>query len=160
MPNELIDSWDGYISFNRDYNVDLSVRNFVLRGSTLRNSEFAIGLVVFVGKDTKIYQFQSKIQKKKSWIVKKMNYMVFQLFCVLLLITVCLLLSQVVLTRNLTFENYLTILANGEPGPLGIQTSFEMFGWFMQNLMACNNLIPISIYILIHTLRLLQFRRI
>lgn len=55
MPNELIDSWDGYISFNRDYNVDLSVRNFVLRGSTLRNSEFAMGLVVFVGKDTKIY---------------------------------------------------------------------------------------------------------
>lgn len=89
-----------------------------------------------------------------------MNYMVFQLFWVLLLIAVCLLVSQVVMSRHSTFENYLTILSNGEPGPLGIQTSFEMFKWFIHNLMACNNLIPISIYIIINIMRLLQFFRI
>jgi magnesium-transporting ATPase (P-type) len=36
------------------------IHNFVLRGSSLRNTDFIVGLVVYVGSDTKIMKSMRK----------------------------------------------------------------------------------------------------
>lgn len=48
VPNNAIYKFEGTINF--DYQeVPLDADNIILRGSTLRNTEFIIGLVIFTG---------------------------------------------------------------------------------------------------------------
>lgn len=53
--NPVIHKFKGAISVdNKDF-VDLDERNFAMRGSTLKNTAFIIGIVVYVGTDTKAH---------------------------------------------------------------------------------------------------------
>lgn len=47
--------------------------NILLRGASLRNTEFAVGLVVYTGHETKIMQNSIGASAKLSTIEKNMN---------------------------------------------------------------------------------------
>lgn len=53
------------VSFNND--------QFLLRGSSLRNTEFIYGVVVFTGHETKIMKNSVRTQSKQSKLEKQMN---------------------------------------------------------------------------------------
>jgi phospholipid-transporting ATPase len=46
--------------------ISISNNNFILRGSSLRNTEFIYGLVTYTGHDTKIMKNSFKARAKKS----------------------------------------------------------------------------------------------
>ena len=53
----------GFLKMSKDpKGEDVSVDNFIYRGSTLRYSEWLYGLVVFAGLDCKIYKFTKAIK--------------------------------------------------------------------------------------------------
>lgn len=54
-PNPVIHSFSGTISINNSEFKDVNDRHFAMRGSTLRNTSFVIGIVVYVGTDTKAH---------------------------------------------------------------------------------------------------------
>ncbi len=54
--------------------IDLS--NFILRGSSIKNTEFICGFVAYTGQETKIMMNSFKTKGKKSDLEKIMNYQI------------------------------------------------------------------------------------
>jgi phospholipid-translocating ATPase len=53
-PHESLDEWDGNMHFTESRVVNANIKNMLLRGCYLRNIDYAIGLVVYVGNESKI----------------------------------------------------------------------------------------------------------
>ena len=54
-----MDKWEGVISTDTVKQQPLSIKNLILKGSILMNTDFLVGLVIYVGNDTKIDQKSS-----------------------------------------------------------------------------------------------------
>ena len=73
----------------------MSHKHLVLRGSRLKNIEWAVGVVVYSGKDTKIMRNSDEGKNKTSNIDKRTNYLIFYI----LLIQLALCASLAILYR-------------------------------------------------------------
>ena len=79
IPNEYLDYWDGNVD-SKDYNMNCSIKNVLLRGCTLKNTEYVYGIVIYVGNDTKIMQNSKKPLRKISNMMKMMNNILYSVF--------------------------------------------------------------------------------
>jgi magnesium-transporting ATPase (P-type) len=66
-----------------------SIKNMLLRGCYLRNIDYCIGLVIYVGPETKIMKNAKKPPKKVSAIMNMMNYMLYSVFGFQFLLIIC-----------------------------------------------------------------------
>ncbi|KAF8726933.1 hypothetical protein HU200_019419 [Digitaria exilis] len=66
----------------------LSPQQLLLRDSKLRNTDFVYGAVVFTGHDTKVMQNAMKVPSKRSNIERKMDWVIYLLLFSLFLISV------------------------------------------------------------------------
>lgn len=53
-----------------------SLNNFVLRGCSMQNTDFAYGVVVYTGKETKVMKKSVKVRSKMSRVEKMVNKIV------------------------------------------------------------------------------------
>lgn len=53
-PNEFLDSWDGNVAISGGHTINCNIKNVLLRGCTLKNTDYVYGIVLYVGNDTKI----------------------------------------------------------------------------------------------------------
>ncbi len=60
--------------------IPLDDTNFILRGSSIKNTRYVIGLVCFTGHDTKIMLNSVKARSKSSMVMKKMNVYIMVIF--------------------------------------------------------------------------------
>ena len=56
------------------------MKNLILRGCTLKNTEYCYGIVLYVGSETKIMKNAKKSPRKISNLMRKMNYMLYTVF--------------------------------------------------------------------------------
>jgi len=54
-----------------------NIKNIILRGSVMRNTEYAIGIIVYSGMQTKIMKNLKKIPRKESNVMDLMNKMLY-----------------------------------------------------------------------------------
>jgi phospholipid-transporting ATPase len=85
-PNPHMYQFTGLIIF-REHAVPLSLQQFLVRGSSLRNTNWIIGLVVYTGHETKIMLNSAKNVSKISSLERIMNKQIFYIF--LLQLFVC-----------------------------------------------------------------------
>ena len=64
----------------------LEITNIIKKGSSLKNTEFIIGLVIYTGHDTKLMMNQIKGKRKYSDLEKKMYKNIIMIFIFLVLI--------------------------------------------------------------------------
>lgn len=129
----------------------VNINNVLLRGCSLRNTKWIVGLVVFTGDDTKIMLNAGITPSKKSRISRELNWSVVLNF--LLLFILCLVSGIVngvyykttVTTR--TFFEYGTIA--GSPAVNGIVSFFVA-------VILYQSLVPISLYISIEIIKTAQ----
>lgn len=62
------------------YNLDFS--NFLIRGTTLKNTKFIFGLVVYTGHETKVMMNIVRSSSKKSALEKKMEAQILIIFLI------------------------------------------------------------------------------
>lgn len=62
--------------------VSLNVENLLLRGSSLRNTEWVVGVVVYAGHQTKVMMNSANSRYKMSTIEKGTNKQIILIFCV------------------------------------------------------------------------------
>lgn len=91
-PDPSLDKWEGKVSsLQIERDISCSIKNLLLRGVTLKNTEFAYGIVLYVGNQTKIMMNSKKPGAKVTklmLLINKMLYSVFALqFCIILLFT-------------------------------------------------------------------------
>lgn len=90
QPNNDLNSFHGYIaSFDGDEKktVPVKMKNLLLRGCVLRNTDFVIGLVVYAGNETKTMLNNGEKRRKTSTLDSLLARDL--LWCIIILIVLC-----------------------------------------------------------------------
>ncbi|GER29832.1 ATPase E1-E2 type family protein / haloaciddehalogenase-like hydrolase family protein [Striga asiatica] len=154
-PNANLYSFVGSMEYE-SHQYPLSPQNLLLRDSKLRNTDHVFGLVIFTGHDTKVIQNSTNPPSKRSKIEKKMDKIVYLLFGILF--TIALVGSVyfgVVTKRDLNRRWYLrpdesNIFFDPKRAPAaGVYH-------FLTALLLYGYLIPISLYVSIEIVKVLQ----
>jgi len=143
-PNQLVQSFSGTLylqGFPRGVPID--AKGFLLRGSTIRNTSWVYGLVVFTGVDTKIVQNWRKTPSKRSRIEVTANTLLLIVFGFLLFAAAVSALARGLFLVDGSKGAAQILWAWPEPDRLR-DNNFLAFITFM---IAYNNLIPISLYV-------------
>lgn len=129
----------------------ISINNLLPRGSSLRNTEWALGVVVFTGRETKIMLNSGITPSKRARISKDLNWNVIANFIILFFM--CL-VAAVVEGSYWGLPN--TSKAWFEFGAYGSTPALNGFITFWAGMILFQNLIPISLYITLEIIRTLQ----
>jgi len=138
----------------------LAPQQVLLRDSKLRNTEFIYGVVIFTGHDTKVMQNSTEPPSKRSTVEKRMDKIIYFLFVVLFLISFIGSIFFGIATRE-DLENgvmkqwYLrpdntTIYFDPKKAPVAAMLQF------LTALLLYSYLIPISLYVSIEIVKVLQ----
>ncbi|KAL1347323.1 hypothetical protein HN51_020788 [Arachis hypogaea] len=84
-PNANLYSFIGSLEFE-EQKYPLSPQQLLLRDSKLRNTDYVFGAIIFTGHDTKVIQNSTDPPSKRSKIERKMDRIIYFLFCLLFLI--------------------------------------------------------------------------
>ncbi|XP_047443600.1 phospholipid-transporting ATPase VA [Mugil cephalus] len=87
-PNNDLNRFRGYIIHRRGRRDALYKENLLLRGCTIRNTEEAVGIVIYAGHETKAMLNNNGPRYKRSKLERQMNVDVF--WCVIILLVMCL----------------------------------------------------------------------
>ena len=129
----------------------LSINNMILRGCSLRNTEWVLSVAVFTGSDSKIMLNSGVTPIKRPKLAKNLNWNVIYNFVILFIM--CF-VSGVVNgvswnTSNASLNYFEQGAADGTPPVIGIVT-------FFVTLIMFQNLVPISLYISLEIVRTIQ----
>jgi phospholipid-translocating ATPase len=133
----------------RDMAEPISIHNLLLRGCSLRNTEWALGVVIFTGQETKIMLNAGITPSKRSRIARELNWNVIYNFVILF--GMCLvsgIVNGTTWTRkdnSLRYFEYVTT-----DGPLA------GFITFWGAIILFQNLVPISLYISLEIIKTAQ----
>lgn len=158
-PNANLYTFVGKIVLDeQDY--PLNPQQLLLRDSKLRNTEYIYGVVVFTGPDTKVIQNSTEAPSKRSRVEKKMDKLIYFLFFLLFLLSLTGSIIFGIITKN--------DLKNGRmkrwylrPDDSTIyydpnRVVAASFLHFLTALMLYGYFIPISLYVSIEIVKVLQ----
>ena len=80
-PNEVLNEFEGTLTWRSGETVSLDNDKMLLRGCRLRNTKWCYGLVVFAGSDTKLMRNGGKAKFKQTHIDKLLNYLIIGVSC-------------------------------------------------------------------------------
>uniref|UniRef100_A0A3Q2DAD7 Phospholipid-transporting ATPase n=1 Tax=Cyprinodon variegatus TaxID=28743 RepID=A0A3Q2DAD7_CYPVA len=133
--------------------VGASIESLLLRGCTMRNTNHAVGFVVYAGHETKSMLNNNGSRYKRSKLERKLNIDVF--FCLILLLTMCLIGA---------FGHYLWLKSLPDVPPFLVpdsnghldDPSLTSFYMFFTMIILLQILIPISLYVSIELVKVGQ----
>ncbi|KAI8874988.1 phospholipid-translocating P-type ATPase, partial [Backusella circina FSU 941] len=129
----------------------IEIDNLLLRGQVIRNTKWAIAVVLFTGTDTKIILNSGETPSKRSQVDKAMNKEIFVAFIVLfILCLICAIMAGVMRQKELDSPgDTLYTAETGSPGFVGFLN-------FWSSLIIFQNIIPISLYVSIEFVKTFQ----
>eukprot|EP00347_Sterkiella_histriomuscorum_P000659 403374990 len=148
-PNENLEKWEGLIMFENSglKPLQTDIKNLALRGCLLRNTQFAIGVVVYTGMNTKIMKNHKKPRFKMSNIMILMNKMLYTVFAFQFVIVILMAGLNVQWDKNNSSDHqYLSIDKSNKAATFFIQL---LVYWT-----TFSHMIPISLYVIIELLKL------
>ncbi|XP_061590380.1 phospholipid-transporting ATPase ID-like isoform X1 [Cololabis saira] len=147
-PNNRLDKFKGTLTMDGQ-NYGLDNDKVLLRGCTLRNTEWCFGLVIFGGPDTKLMQNSGKATFKRTSIDHLMNILVLCIFGFLAIMCSILAIGNAIweMTDGSVFTEFL-------PREPGIGTSLSSFLSFWSYVIVLNAVVPISLYVSVEIIRL------
>ncbi|XP_069850049.1 phospholipid-transporting ATPase VB isoform X1 [Dipodomys merriami] len=152
-PNNHLNKFKGYMEHPDQTRTGFGSESLLLRGCTIRNTEVAVGIVIYAGHETKAMLNNSGPRYKRSKIERRMNVHIF--FCVGLLFLMCLTGAIGHSLWNRTFQ---------EPPPFDVPdasgnfppAALGGFYMFLTMIILLQILIPISLYVSIELVKLGQ----
>ncbi|EGV99622.1 putative phospholipid-transporting ATPase IC [Cricetulus griseus] len=148
-PNNRLDKFTGTL-FWRKRSFPLDADKILLRGCVIRNTDVCHGLVIFAGADTKIMKNSGKTRFKRTKIDYLMNYMVYTIFIVLILVSAGLAIGHAYWEAQV--GNYSWYLYDGENATPSYQGFLNFWGYII----VLNTMVPISLYVSVEVIRLGQ----
>lgn len=158
-PNENLYSFVGTLCYNGQ-ELPLSLQQILLRDSKLRNTDYIYGVVVFTGHDTKVMQNATDPPSKRSKIERRMDKIVYILFSVLILVSFVGSFFFGVATKKDVHRGKLRRWYLRPDDPTVFydpkRASVAAFFHFLTGLLLYGYLIPISLYVSIEIVKVLQ----
>ncbi|XP_072294948.1 phospholipid-transporting ATPase VB [Eucyclogobius newberryi] len=152
-PNNNLNHFKCYVENVEKEKVGAGITNLLLRGCTVRNTDCAVGFVVYAGRETKSMLNNNGPRYKRSRLERRLNIDVF--FCMLLLFTMCIIGS---LGHYLWLEAMPSVplyLVPQSDGHLD-SPSLSSFYKFFSMIILLQILIPISLYVSIELVKIGQ----
>uniref|UniRef100_A0A4W5MM37 Phospholipid-transporting ATPase n=1 Tax=Hucho hucho TaxID=62062 RepID=A0A4W5MM37_9TELE len=145
-PNNRLDKFTGTLTLNGE-TYSLDNERILLRGCTLRNTQWCFGLVVFGGPDTKLMQNCGRTTFKRTSIDRLMNVLVLNIFGFLMIMCLILAIGNGIweYQEGSKFAAFL---------PKGVNAPFSAFLTFWSYVIILNTVVPISLYISVEIIRL------
>ncbi|KAK4508727.1 hypothetical protein PRZ48_002466 [Zasmidium cellare] len=161
-PHANLYAYSGVVRWNqysvRDVNAEpkemaepVGINNLLLRGCTVRNTEWVLGVVAFTGDDTKIMLNSGITPAKRPKIMRDLNWNVLYNFGILFVM--CLVAAIV---EGVTWGQGDNSLDFFEFGSYGGTPGLNGFITFWAALILFQNLVPISLYISLEIVRSVQ----
>ncbi|XP_056358393.1 phospholipid-transporting ATPase VB [Oenanthe melanoleuca] len=153
MPNNDLNKFKGYMVQPNHEQVGFNIENLLLRGCTIRNTEVAVGIVVYAGHETKAMLNNSGSRYKRSRMEQRMNRDIF--ICVGLLLAMCLVgaVGHGIWTGN--FQEHPPYDVPDSNGNF-VSPVLAGFYMFLTMIILLQILIPISLYVSIELVKLGQ----
>ncbi|KAM9312630.1 phospholipid-transporting ATPase VB [Gastrophryne carolinensis] len=152
-PNNNLSKFKGYMEHSNAQKTGFGTESLLLRGCTVRNTEEAIGVVVYAGHETKAMLNNSGPRYKRSKLERWMNISVF--YCVAILFLMCLIGA---LGYGIWYGKFVIHPLFDVPQPDGGYLSPGLGGFYMflSMIILLQTLIPISLYVSIELVKLGQ----
>lgn len=152
QPNSIIDQFNGTLLLNnKEIYVDSA--SLLLRGSTLRNTKWVLGVVVYTGKETKIVMNSRRAPFKLSTIERTMNNIIYVILAAQILLSIVSLILYIV-WKNQNYDDldYLCFNYSSSTNSLYSDgcTADEKYsdgGYFLTFFILYSNFLPISMYV-------------
>lgn len=155
QPNEFIYEFDGkYIKPNDNNDIVYIDKNsFLLRGCSLRQTEYIYGFVVYVGHNTKIMKNSPKARSKTSRVEKIMNFQIIIVFCLQTILSVLGAILYIIwLGNNRHALNSYVFVHNHETKHKFIYFFYRIGTWTL----IFTNLVPISLLVTLEMIKFIQ----
>ncbi|KAF8037556.1 hypothetical protein BT93_B0438 [Corymbia citriodora subsp. variegata] len=158
-PNDKLYSFVGNLHYTNEV-YPLSPQQILLRDSKLKNTDYVYGVVIFTGHDTKVMQNATHPRFKRSKIEKRMDKIIYILFSSLILISFvgsCFFGMET--RRDLVDQKYRRWYLRPDDTTVfydPTRASLSAFFHFLTGLMLYGYLIPISLYVSIEIVKVLQ----
>jgi len=148
-PNSDLYSCNGALDLGLQNKIPLSVKNLLLRGAVLKNTDWVIGAVIYTGKDTKIMKNAEEAKSKQSQIELQTNRLI-----------LVILVFQVIICIIAAIFDYFWYKRNGESYSRFFDTSINPF-WdafllFLTMMILTGSMIPISLVVSLEMVKLVQ----
>ncbi|CAE6474741.1 unnamed protein product [Rhizoctonia solani] len=131
----------------------VTINELLLRGCTLRNTNWVIGLILFTGADTKIMLNGGATPSKRSKIEKQTNFNVVMNFIVLLALSIVSAVASGINSAQTDTSTWIYELSLGGGAGSAALNGLVTFG---SCLIAFQNIVPISLYISIEIVKTIQ----
>eukprot|EP00736_Rhodelphis_marinus_P014500 Rmarinus@m.24618 len=147
-PNNRLYRFDGAMNI-RDSKLSVTAKNVLLRGVTIRNTRWAVGIVVYTGHDTKLMMNATKAPVKQSNMENLLNYSLLVVFVTLIVMNTFTTIGHALwVDDNPGAARYLTFLED-------YSDTDKTLMW-VTALILYNNLVPISLYVTIEIVKFVQ----
>ncbi|KAL7670967.1 hypothetical protein ACOME3_005882 [Neoechinorhynchus agilis] len=135
--------------------IPLGPDHILLRGSQLRNTNWAYGIVLYTGHETKLMMNSRSIPSKMSNLERMVNKQIVLMFTALLVIA-CSCTAAAVMSRNKNSHRWYAPVAStlnikSEEGSL-----WEILMNFLTFIILYNNLVPISLTVTVEIVKFVQ----
>eukprot|EP00357_Protocruzia_adherens_P031663 CAMPEP_0115028812 /NCGR_PEP_ID=MMETSP0216-20121206/36574_1 /TAXON_ID=223996 /ORGANISM="Protocruzia adherens, Strain Boccale" /LENGTH=1250 /DNA_ID=CAMNT_0002405169 /DNA_START=45 /DNA_END=3797 /DNA_ORIENTATION=- len=154
VPNERIYEFNGFVTFPSGEKVALNVDQMLLRGSSLRNTDFVIAFVVYTGHESKIMLNSSGAKPKHSRIERTMNKQIIIIFILQVALCVfCGIFYAVWFSSNKDDTDYLGWEESGDGEENALVVFFLQMGTWM---LLFANFVPISLIVTLEVVKFIQ----
>lgn len=166
LPNDLLYSFEGIMelsvknsSYSYKYNIDYN--QFMLRGSSLKITQWVYGIVVYTGQETKIKQNdQKQLVQKMSKMESKMNKSIAIVFIIQLTTACIFALGNIISnSQNKQRAYYLELNTEFDFDNSAILSKFPFLIYFIRIgtwILILTNFVPISLLVTVEMVRYIQ----
>ncbi|KAI9126308.1 hypothetical protein K1719_002729 [Acacia pycnantha] len=155
QPNNSLYTFSGNLIFQKQ-TLPLSPNQLLLRGCSLRNTEYVVGVVIFTGHETKVMMNTMNVPSKRSTLERKLDKLILALFATLFVMCLLGAIGSGIFVNNKYF--YLRPNAGDEgsgqfnPGNRLLVITLTMFTLIT----LYSSIIPISLYVSIEMIKFIQ----
>lgn len=148
QPNSSLYTYEGTLQLEGK-DIPLSPEQMILRGATLRNTAWVLGVVIFTGHETKLMRNATATPIKRTAVERVINMQILALFGVLIVLSLVSSLGNVIMmTKDSDHLSYLYIKGTNKVGLFfkDILTFWILF----------SNLVPISLFVTVEMIKYYQ----
>ncbi|XP_053178308.1 phospholipid-transporting ATPase VA [Scomber japonicus] len=153
-PNNDLNRFRGYIIHRSNRRDALYKENLLLRGCTIRNTEEAVGIVIYAGHETKAMLNNNGPRYKRSKLERQMNVDVF--WCVIILLVMCLFTAVGHGLWMLQYGDKRPVFDVLSPEGTDLSPIMSAIYLFLTMIIVFQVLIPISLFVSIEIVKICQ----
>ena len=155
-PNPLLYHLQGKMQLSKNFNdnslidIPLDVKQLLLKGAKLKNTDYIYGIVLYTGNYNKIMLNSKKPRMKYSSVEKLMNKLLIIIFCFQILLCIfCAIMHKVYFNKNLKNNPYLKKMDVSN-------IDLDSFIAFFSYILLIQTMIPISLIVTLEIVKTIQ----